>query len=324
MREVRYTEAVREALQEEMRRDERVIVLGTHVRTAIANGGITAGLLEEFGPERVMDTPVAEAALAGIAAGAAVAGYRPFIVIGSLGYALSLMDQVCNQAAKMHYTTDGEISVPVTYWFETSYRGWGVHHAQAIHALWCHLPGLKVAMPSLASDAKGLTKAALRDDNPVAVIAHPNLFGTTSVISDSEQLMELGTAKIVRQGSDITLVACGWFMQRALEAAEKLAVEGVSAEVLDLRSLVPLDWATLTASAEATGRVIVYDQGHRSCGIAVTVAAGIQERAFRSLKAPVVVVATADVPIPFNLALEDRVVPTVDNLVQAAKACLSY
>lgn len=324
MREIRYTDAAREALLEEMRRDERIILLGTHVRTAIANGGITAGLLEEFGEERVLDTPVAEAALAGIAAGAAVAGYRPFVVVGDLGYALSLMDQVCNQAAKIHYTTNGQLRAPVVYWFETSFRGWGVHHAQAIHALWCHLPGLKVAMPSIPADAKGLIKAAIRDENPVAVIAHPNLFGTSGPLPDGEQLVQLGKARSMRRGNDITLVTCGWFVQRALEAAEVLANEGVSAEVLDLRSLVPLDWATLTASAETTGRVVVYDQGHRSCGIAVTVAAGIQERAFRSLKAPVGVVAAADVPIPFNLTLEDQVVPTVDRLIQAARGCMSY
>jgi pyruvate dehydrogenase E1 component beta subunit len=324
MREIRYTEAVREALREEMRTDERIILLGTHVRTAIANGGITAGLLEEFGQERVMETPVAEAAMAGIAAGAAVAGYRPFVVVGDLGYALSLMDQVCNQAAKIFYTTNGQMRVPVTYWFETSYRGWGVHHAQAIHALWCHLPGLKVAMPATAADAKGLTKAAIRDENPVAVIAHPSLFSVAGPVPDGEHLVQLGTANAIRRGNDITIVTCGWFVQRALEAAELLTKEDISAEVLDLRSLAPLDWARLTTSAEATGRVVVYDQGHRSCGIAVTVAAGIQERAFRSLRAPVSVVAAEDVPVPFNLALEDHVVPTVDRLVHAARACLNY
>ena len=324
MREIKYTDAAREALLEEMRRDERIIVLGTHVRTAIANGGITAGLLKEFGEARVFDTPVAEAASTGIAAGAAVAGLRPFVVVGDLGYALSSMDQVCNQAAKIHYTTNGQMKVPVVYWFETSFSSWGVHHAQAIHALWCHLPGLKVVMPAMPADAKGLIKAAIRDENPVAVIAHPNLFGTSGPLADGEQQMELGKAKTVRSGKDITLVTCGWFVRRALEAAETLASEGVSAEVIDLRSLVPLDWASLTAATEATGRVIVYDQGYRNCGIAVTVAAGIQERAFRSLKAPVGVVAAEDVPIPFNLALEDQVIPTVDRLVQAARACLRY
>lgn len=224
----------------------------------------------------------------------------------------------------MHYTTNGQTKVPVVYWFETSYRGWGVHHAQAIHALWCHLPGLKVVMPSIAADAKGVIKAAIRDDNPVAVIAHPNLFGTSSPLFDEEHLVQLDSANVVRQGKDITLISCGWFVQHALAAAEILAAEGVSAGVVDLRSLAPLDWITLTASVEATGRVVVYDQGHRSCGIAVTVAAGLQERTFRSLRAPVKVVTTEDVPVPFNLAMEDRVVPTVDRLIQAARECLSY
>jgi pyruvate/2-oxoglutarate/acetoin dehydrogenase E1 component len=322
--QVQFAAAVREALREEMRRSEQVIVLGTYVTTGLHNGGITAGLLREFGPKRVVDTPVAEAALAGIAAGAAMAGFRPFVDVGTLGYALSLMDQVLNQAAKMHYASNGQLAVPVVYWFETCLGGWGVHHSQAIHALLCHLPGLKVVMPAAADDAKGLLKQAMRYDNPVAVVAHPSLFRTTSPIPAGEHLVEIGKARVVRPGADVTVIASGWCVPRALAAAATLADDGVSVEVVDLRSLAPIDWATLAACAETTGRVVVYDQGHRTCGIASTVAAGLQERVFRSLKAPVGVVAAADVPVPFNPALEAQVIPSAEPLVAALRACLSY
>jgi acetoin:2,6-dichlorophenolindophenol oxidoreductase subunit beta len=324
MPDVRFTVAVRDALREEMQRSTRVIVLGPYARSGVQNGGITAGLAEEFGEQRVLNTPVGEAALAGIAAGAALAGFRPFVDVGALGFALSLLDQVTNQAAKVHYLSNGQLAVPAVYWFETCHRGWGVHHAQAIHALLCHLPGLKVVMPSTPYDAKGLVKAALRDENPVAVLAHPELYAVTADVPAGDYAVEIGTARVARSGRDLTLVACGWAVQRAVMVANTLATEGVSVEVVDLRSLVPLDWTTLIASAEMTGRVVVCDQGHRSCGIAATVAAGLQEKAFRSLKAPVGLVTAADVPVPFNLALEDAVMPTEEQLLASARACLRY
>lgn len=323
MRELTVAGAMREALREEMQRDEAILLLGGYVRTGEHNSGTTAGLLEEFGDERVIDTPIAEAALAGIAAGAAIAGLRPIVNIGNLGFALAVLDQVSNQAAKAHYTFNGQVSVPVVYWFETALRGWGVHHAQAIYAMFCHMPGLKVVVPSTPHDAKGLLKSALRDDNPVAFVIHPELYARAGAVEEGEYLVEIGQARLAREGADLSIVTSGWFVPRALEVAEHLAAEGLSVEVVDLRSLVPLDWATVTSSARKTGRVVVYDQGHFSCGVGATIAAGIQQRVFRSLKAPVRVLTSADVPVPYDLGLEEQVVPSTDKLVRAARECLA-
>jgi pyruvate dehydrogenase E1 component beta subunit len=309
--------AVRDTLAGEMRRDESIVVLGSYVRSGGFNGGITSGLFEDFGDKRVIDTPTAEAALAGVAAGLAAAGMRPFVDVGNLGFALSLLDQVSNQVAKARYTFDGRLSLPAVYWFETAYGGWGVHHSQAIYALLAHLPGLKVAVPSSGADAAGQLMDALSGDDPVAFVVHPDLLPRPS--APSARPVRIGQAAVSRTGDQVTIVSSGLFAIRALEAAEKLAKEGIRAEVIDLRSLVPLDWETVLVSVEKTGRAAIYDQGHYTCGMAVTLAAGIQERLFGRLSAPVGVVATADVPVPYSVELESEIVPTVDRLIIAVR-----
>jgi pyruvate dehydrogenase E1 component beta subunit len=324
LRRLTFPAAVREALREEMRRDERVLLLGPYVRSGTTARGMTDGLVEEFGTERVLDSPIAEGAVAGIGAGAAMAGLRPVVRIGNLGYALSLLDQVCNQAAKAYYTFDGQVSVPVVFWFETAVRGWGVHHAQAIHALLLHLPGLKVVMPTTPSDAAGLLRSAIHDDNPVAYILHPDLFDHVEEVEDQGPLpaTPIGVARVARPGSDVTVVTCGLFVARATAAAERLLEDGVSVEVIDLRSLVPLDWSAVMTSVERTGRVVVYDQGHRTSGLGVTVAAGIQDHGRHLLRAPVALLTTADAPVPYSLRLGDEVVPTTERLVEVIRECL--
>ena len=313
-------EAIREALQEEMRRDPRVIVMGGDVRTSFS--GLTAGLVYEFGEKRLVDLPTAEGAMAGMASGAAMVGLRPVVDLGNLGFSLTGMDQLTNEGPKIHYKFNGQISVPVVYLCIYGSRGWGAHHDQAIYAILGHLPGMKIVLPSTPGDAKGLVKSAIRDDSPVAVCVAHDLMATSGTFPDEDELQDIGAAGVVRSGSDLSVFATGAMVTRALKAAEYMQSRGVSVEVVDVRSLVPLDWETLTLSARKTGRVIVYDQGHFTCGFAPTIAAGVQERVFDALKGPVVSVAALDVPTPYSLILADEVVPTAAKLISAIEQSL--
>jgi pyruvate dehydrogenase E1 component beta subunit len=308
-------DAIREALQEEMRRDPRVILMGGDVRTSFS--GLTAGLVYEFGEKRLVDMPTAEGAMAGMAVGAAMVGLRPVLDLGNLGFSLTGMDQITNEGPKIHYKFNGQVSVPLVFLFTYASRGWGAHHDQAIYAVLGHMPGMKVVVPSTPRDAKGLVKAAIRDDNPVSVCVALELVATSGPIPDADEVVDIGTARVVRLGEDLSVFASGAMVARALEAAGIMESRGVSVEVVDVRSLVPLDWDTLTQSAHKTGRVIVYDHGHFTCGFAPTIAAGVQERVFDALKGPVVSLAALDVPMPYNLTLADEIVPTTARLVTA-------
>jgi len=314
-------DAIREALQEEMRRDPRVILMGGDVRTS--HSGLTAGLVDEFGERRVVDLPTAEGAIAGMAAGAAMVGLRPVLDLGNLGFSLTGMDQITNEGPKIHYKFNGQISVPIVFLFMYASRGWGAHHDQAIYAVLGHLPGMKVVLPSTPRDAKGLVKAAICDDNPVSVCIAQELVALSGPVQDTDELVEIGTANVVRPGEDVSIFASGAMLRKALEAAERMQSRSISVEVVDVRSLVPLDWDTLTESARKTGRVIVCDHGHFTCGFAPTIAAGVQERAFDALKGPVVSVAAADVPMPYSLRLADELVPTTTRLVSAIERSLN-
>jgi pyruvate dehydrogenase E1 component beta subunit len=313
-------DAIREALQEEMRRDPRVILMGGDVRTSFS--GLTAGLIYEFGEQRLVDLPTAEAAMAGMAAGAAMAGLRPVLDLGNLGFSLTGMDQITNEGPKIHYKFNGQISVPVVLLLIYASRGWGAHHDQAIYALLGHMPGMKIVLPSTPRAAKGLVKAAIRDDNPVSVCVAQELVATAGSVPDTDEVIDIGTANVVRAGEDFSVFACGAMVARALQAAEQLHSRGVSVEVVDVRSLVPLDWDTLTQSARKTGRVIVYDHGHFTCGFAPTIAAGVQERVFDALKGPVLSLAALDVPMPYSLTLADEIVPTTTKLIAAIEQSL--
>jgi acetoin:2,6-dichlorophenolindophenol oxidoreductase subunit beta len=315
-------DAIREALQEEMRRDPRVMLMGGDVRTSVS--GLTAGLVYEFGEKRVVDLPTAEGALAGMACGAAMVGLRPVVDFGNLGFSLTGMDQITNEGPKAHYKFNAQVSVPTVFVFMYGSRGWGAHHDQAIYAVLGHMPGMKLVVPSTPRDAKGLMKAAIRDDNPVAVCVAQELVTTDGPVPDAtdDAVTAIGSAQVVRAGDDVSVFACGAMLSRALQAAEDLRPRGVMVEVVDVRSLVPLDWDTLAASARKTGRVIVCDHGHFTCGFAPTIAAGIQERVFDALRGPVLSVAALDVPAPYSLRLADEVTPSTGRLIAAIEQAL--
>jgi pyruvate/2-oxoglutarate/acetoin dehydrogenase E1 component len=308
-------ESIRRALIEEMRRDPSVIVVGGDVRLSVS--GYSAGLVEQFGEDRVLDFPFAEAAMAGVANGAAMAGLRPVLDLGNLGFSLTAMDQLTNEGPKAHFASGGRVRAPIVYLFDYSSRGWGPQHDQAIYAVLAHLPGMKLVVPSNASDALELLRSAIRDDDPVAVCIAHELKMLVSDVPAHVEPVPLGRANVVRAGRDLSILTCGAMVGRALDAAELMAGRGVSVEVVDLRSLVPLDWATIESSARATRRVVVCDHGPYTCGFAPTIAAGVQERVFDALLAPVISVAARDVPVGYNLQLADQVIPTVGRLVDA-------
>jgi pyruvate/2-oxoglutarate/acetoin dehydrogenase E1 component len=320
-REITLAQAVNEALAEELRRDPTVFVVGEDVAEAGTAFKVMTGLVEEFGPQRVLDSPISEAGIAGIGLGAAMTGMRPVVDIMFGDFITLVMDQVANQAAKVHYMSGGRLNAPLT--LRTTLgatRRSAAQHSQSLHAWLAHVPGLKVALPSTPYDAKGLLKSAIRDDNPVVVFEDKMMFATKGVVPEDEYTIPLGVADVKREGEDVTIVATSSMVYVALEAADLLAQEGLSAEVVDPRTLVPLDRETLVASARKTGRVIVVDEGHRSYGASAELAAVIAEEAFYHLDAPVTRAAAMDVPVPFSPVLEDQTVPTGERVAEVALA----
>src|SRR6202451_2692762 len=320
-RELTFAQAVREALAEEMRRDSRVCIIGEDVAEAGTPFKVLSGLVEEFGAGRVVDTPISEAGFTGIAVGAAMTGMRPVVDIMFGDFITLTMDQMVNQAAKIHYMSGGHFKVPLV--MRTTLgatRRSAAQHSQSLHALFSHIPGLKVALPSTPYDAKGLLKSAIRDDNPVAFFEDKMMFRTKGPVPTEEYTIPLGVADIKRIGSDITLVATSSMVQVALAAADSLADEGLSAEVVDPRTTFPLDKTTLIESAKKTGRALVIDEGYNRYGVTAEIASVIAEGAFYYLDAPVQRMGAMDVPIPFSPALEDLTVPTPETVAKAAKA----
>jgi pyruvate dehydrogenase E1 component beta subunit len=318
-RELSLSQAVNEALAEELRRDPSVFLIGEDVAEAGTPFKVLSGLVEEFGPERVLDSPISEAGIAGLGLGAAMTGMRPVVDIMFGDFLTLIMDQVVNQAAKVHYMSGGSLKAPLT--IRTTLgatRRSAAQHSQSLHAWVAHVPGLKVCLPATPADAKGLYKSAIRDDNPVIVFEDKMMFTQKGPVPDGEHLVPLGLADVKREGEDVTVIATSSMVYVALAAAEALADDGVSAEVVDPRTLAPLDHETLVASARKTGRVIVVDEGHRSYGASAELAAIVAEGAFWHLDAPVRRVAAMDVPIPFSPVLEDETVPTPERVVEAA------
>jgi acetoin:2,6-dichlorophenolindophenol oxidoreductase subunit beta len=318
-REISLAQAVNEALAEELRRDPTVFVVGEDVAEAGTAFKVMTGLVQEFGPERVLDSPISEAGIAGIGLGAAMTGMRPVVDIMFGDFITLVMDQLANQAAKVHYMSGGRLNAPLT--LRTTLgatRRSAAQHSQSLHAWLAHVPGLKVALPSTPYDAKGLLKSAIRDDNPVVVFEDKMMFATKGVVPEEEYTIPLGVADVKREGDDVTIVATSSMVYVALDAADLLAQDGVSAEVVDPRTLVPLDRETLVASARKTGRVIVVDEGHRSYGASAELAAVIAEEAFYHLDAPVTRAAAMDVPVPFSPVLEDQTVPTPERVAEIA------
>lgn len=320
-RELTFALAIREALAEEMRRDPRVFIIGEDVAEAGTPFKVLAGLVGEFGRDRVRDTPISEAGITGLAVGAAMTGMRPVVDIMFGDFITLAMDQIANQAAKIHYMSGGKLSVPMVVRATMgATRRSGAQHSQSLHAWVSHIPGLKVAIPSTPADAKGLLKSAIRDDNPVIVFEDKMMYQTKGVVPDGEYTIPLGVAEVKRVGADLTIVATSSMVQVALTAAQRLETDGLSAEVIDPRCTVPLDRQTLIDSAKKTGHVIIVDEGYERYGVTGELAAVIAEGAFYSLDAPIKRLGAMDVPIPFSPVLEDLTVPTVEAVVMTAKA----
>jgi acetoin:2,6-dichlorophenolindophenol oxidoreductase subunit beta len=329
MREITLSKAVNEAIAEEMRRDPTVFLLGEDVAEAGTPFKVLSGLLGEFGPERIIDTPIAEPGFMGLAVGAAMTGSRPIVDLMFGDFLFLVMDQLCNQAAKTHYMSGGKMTAPLVLRTNMgATRRSAAQHSQSLHALVAHIPGLKVAMPSSAYEAKGLMKTAIRDNNPVVIFEDKLMYQDKAPVPEGEYLIPFGVANIKREGSDITLIATSSMVQVCEEAAAMLQLDGISAEVIDPRTIVPLDMETILASVRKTSRAIVVDEGHQSFGVTAEIAARIAEQAFYHLDAPVQRMGAMDVPVPFSPALEDLTVPTPEGVAararQAVKGELFY
>ncbi len=319
-RELTMAQAIREALAEEMRRDPAVFILGEDVAEAGTPFKVLSGLVEEFGTDRVIDTPISEAGFTGIGVGAAMTGRRPVVDIMFGDFLGLVMDQLANQAAKAHYMSGGKLRVPLTVRTTLgATRRSAAQHSQSLHAWVSHIPGLKVALPSTPADAKGLLKAAIRDDSPVVIFEDKMNYQQRGLVPAGDYTVPLGVADVKRPGRDITVIATSSMVELALAAAAQLGPEGIECEVIDPRTTVPLDAATLVASAQRTTRAIVVDEGHRRYGVGAEIAATVAEGAFFHLDAPVRRLGALDVPVPFSPALEDLTVPTVDQLVVAVR-----
>jgi pyruvate/2-oxoglutarate/acetoin dehydrogenase E1 component len=320
VRELTLGEAVREALAEELRRDPRVFVMGEDVAEAGTAFKVLSGLVQEFGPERVLDTPISEAGFTGIGVGAAMTGLRPVVDIMFGDFVGLIMDQMMNQAAKVHYMSGGKWKVPMV--LRTTLgasRRSAAQHSQSLHAWFCHIPGLKVVLPSTPYDAKGLLKSAIRDENPVVFYEDKMMYKLKGPVPEEEYTIPLGVADIKREGEDVTIIATSSMVQVALGAAKLLEEYDISAEVIDPRTLWPLDERTLIESAKKTSRVMVVDEGYQRYGVTAEIASVIQENAFFDLEAPVKRIGAMHVPIPFSPPLEDATVPTEQSVFEAAK-----
>jgi len=309
MSEMMYIEALRTALREEMRRDKSVFIMGEDITRY--GFGVNRGLLEEFGPERVRNTPISEAAIIGSAVGAALRRMRPVVEIMFVDFIMIGMDQIVNQAAKMSYLSNGELSVPIvirtpegTEWF-----GGGAQHSQTLHSMFMNIPGLKLVIPSDPYDAKGLLKSAIRDDNPVIFFEHKELYTQKGEVPEEEYTIPLGKATIKRQGKDITLVATSWMVKHSLEVAEDLKGK-ISIEVIDPRTLVPLDKETIINSVKKTGRLLVVDESPVSGGVQGEIISVVIQEAFWNMEFPPRRIGSLNTPIPFSSTLEKEVIPT--------------
>lgn len=320
-RSITFAEAVREALSQEMREDEDVFILGEDIGVYGGAFGVTRGMIEEFGPERVRNTPISEAAITGAAIGSALTGMKPVVELQFSDFITIAMDQLANQAAKLRYMYGGKGNVPMVLRTPSgSGTGAAAQHSQSLEAWVAHVPGLKVVQPSTASDAKGLLKAAIADPNPVIFYEHKLLYKTEEHVPEEAYTIPLGEADVKREGTDVTIVATAVMVHKALEAAEKLAEEGIDVEVIDPRTLVPLDEQTIVDSVKKTGRVIVVHEAVKRGGYGGEIASMIAEsEAFDYLDAPIRRLGALPIPVPYNPALEKAMVPQVDDIMQAAR-----
>ncbi len=319
-REITFAQAINEAIAEEMRRDPTVFVIGEDVAEAGTPFKVLTGLVKEFGTKRVIDSPISEAGIVGIGVGAAMTGMRPVVDIMFGDFITLTMDQLVNQAAKIHYMSGGKLKVPMV--LRTTLgasRRSAAQHSQSLHAWLSHIPGLKVAVPSTPYDAKGLLKSAIRDDNPVAFFEDKMMYQLKGLVPAEEYTIPLGVADVKRTGTDISLVATSSMVHVALAAAESLAQSQISAEVVDVRTTAPLDRETIIKSVNKTSRAIVVDEGYERYGVTAEIASVIADGAFYYLDAPVKRMGAMDVPVPFSPVLEDQTVPTPESVAEMAK-----
>lgn len=324
MRELTFTAAAREGLAEEMERDPAVFVLGEGIGERGGNWATTVGLYERFGPWRLRDTPIVERGFTGLASGAAAVGGRPVVDFMFIDFLLDGMGEIINQAAKLQYMSNGRVKMPIVY------RGAiGVGHSAATHhsgnyfPMWAHIPGIQVVVPSTPRDAKGLIKTAIRTDNPVFFLEHKNCMGVKGQVPDEEYLIPLGQASVVREGTAATVVALGWMVHQTLKACDDLAGEGISIEVIDPRSISPLDMDTILASVHKTGRLLIVDEDYGPCGIGAEVSAQVVQRGFDDLDAPIMRLNGAFTPVPYSPPLEAAVVPNPQTIAQAIRDLLA-
>lgn len=326
-RELSYQEAIREALREEMLRDKSVFVMGEDVGKHGGAFGVTRTLFDQFGGARVRNTPISENTIVGAATGAALVGMRPVIEIMFVDFSGLAMDQICTQAAKLRFMTGGQCRVP---WVLRMPQGGGAgkstaaQHSQSLEVWFSHIPGLKVVLPSTPHDAKGLLKAAIRDNNPVIFLEHKFLYSFRGLVPDGDYVLPIGKCDVKRAGTDVTIVASGYMVWHAMLAAQMLEREGVSVEVIDVRTISPLDRETIGASARKTGRVVLVAEAVRDYGPTGEWAMAVTEQAFDYLRAPVVRVTGRNSPVPFANSIENGVWPSTDDVVQAVRRVMAY
>ncbi|MBI4521545.1 MAG: pyruvate dehydrogenase complex E1 component subunit beta [Gemmatimonadetes bacterium] len=323
MRELTYREALSEAMAEEMERDESVFLMGEEV--GVYNGAykVSRGFLDRFGPQRVVDTPISEAGFAGIGIGAAMVGLRPIIEFMTFNFAILALDQILNTAAKTYYMSGGQIPIPIVFRGPTGAAlQLAAQHSQAVETQYTHSPGIKVVTPGTPADAKGLLKAAIRDDDPVVVLEGELLYNVKGEVPEGEHIVPLGVAEVKREGSDVSIITHGKMVHVALQAAARLAKDQISAEVLDLRSLRPLDVDAILTTVAKTNRVVYLEEGWPLAGVGAEIVNIIQEEAFDELDAPVLRVTQADVPMPYAKNLEQLAKPSAQRVVDACNRVL--
>ncbi|WP_338603186.1 alpha-ketoacid dehydrogenase subunit beta [Sulfolobus tengchongensis] len=323
MRQLTFTDAINEALRQEMERDSSIVLIGEDIGVYGGAFGVTKGLIEKFGSDKVIDTPISEAGFIGAAVGAALAGLRPVVELMFVDFFGVAMDQIYNQMAKLRYMSGGQLKVPLTL---RAPIGAGIsaaaQHSQTLYSIFAHVPGLKVVVPSTPYDAKGLLISSIRDDNPVIFLEHKVLYGIKGEVPEEEYTIPLGKADIKREGEDVTIIGLARTVWHSLEAAEQLSKEGISAEVIDARTIVPFDKETIIKSVKKTGRVVIVDEDYDRCGFASWVSAIIADEAFEYLDAPIKRITTPNVPIPFSPPLEQYILPDSKKIINTVKSIL--
>jgi pyruvate dehydrogenase E1 component beta subunit len=320
MAKITMREAISQALMEEMERDERVFILGQEVGVWGGTYAVTKGFYDRFGPDRVRDTPIAEAAIIGAAIGSAMTGLRPVAELMTINFAFAAMDHIVNEAAKLRYMFGGQFTIPMVIRAPGGGgRQLGATHSQTPDAVFAHFPGLKVVAPGTPEDAKGLLKSAIRSDDPILFIEHATLYQTRGEVPEGDYTIPIGESKIQRPGSDVTIVTYSKMLEFSTRAADQLAKEGIEAEIVDLRSLRPLDMGPVLESFKKTNRAVIVEEGWRSFGVGSEVAARIYEEAFDYVDAPIKRVAQKEVPLPYNRALEQMALPQVEDIITAVK-----